>query len=64
MLEIKVLKSFGNWKLDVEFNSSASNLVIWGPSGSGKTLTLKIIAGIIKPDRGYVESWGENALRL
>ena len=50
MVDIRLVKTFGNWKLDVEFKSRASNLVIWGPSGSGKSLTLKMIAGIVRPD--------------
>jgi molybdate transport system ATP-binding protein len=40
--------------LDVSFASDASRLVLFGPSGAGKTQTLKMLAGIVPPDRGRV----------
>ncbi len=40
--------------LDVRFASAARRLVLFGPSGAGKTQTLKMIAGISRPDAGRV----------
>jgi molybdate transport system ATP-binding protein len=40
--------------LNVRFASDASRLVLYGPSGAGKTQTLKMIAGIARPDNGRV----------
>ena len=40
------------FELDVAFASDASRLVLYGPSGAGKTQTLKMMAGIARPDRG------------
>jgi len=40
--------------LEVRFASDAERLVLHGPSGAGKTQTLKMIAGISRPDRGRV----------
>lgn len=40
--------------LDVSFASDAPRLVLFGPSGAGKTQTLKMLAGIVRPDRGRV----------
>lgn len=40
--------------VDVDFSSEARRLVLFGPSGSGKTQTLKMIAGIARPDSGRV----------
>ena len=40
--------------LEVRFASDAERLVLHGASGAGKTQTLKMIAGIARPDRGRV----------
>ncbi len=38
--------------------------VIMGPSGTGKSVLLKQIAGLMKPDDGYIEVYGMNILSL
>jgi molybdate transport system ATP-binding protein len=43
-----------HFDLEVSFASDASRLVLFGPSGAGKTQTLKMLAGIVRPDRGRV----------
>ncbi|MBU6249133.1 MAG: ATP-binding cassette domain-containing protein [Xanthomonadaceae bacterium] len=40
--------------LDVAFRSDAGRLVLFGPSGAGKSLTLRAIAGLLRPDAGHV----------
>lgn len=40
--------------IDIGFRSNAQRVVLFGPSGAGKTLTLKMVAGILAPDRGRV----------
>src|SRR5262249_7081147 len=35
-------------------------LVIMGGSGSGKTVTLRIVAGLARPDRGQMRVFGRN----
>ncbi|HET7528191.1 MAG TPA: ATP-binding cassette domain-containing protein [Burkholderiaceae bacterium] len=42
------------FELAVRFASDARRLVLYGPSGAGKTQTLKMIAGIARPDSGHV----------
>ena len=44
--------------LDVRFRVAAQRLVILGPSGSGKSLTLKAIAGLMRPDAGHIRVAG------
>jgi phospholipid/cholesterol/gamma-HCH transport system ATP-binding protein len=38
----------------------AETLVVMGGSGSGKTVTLRIVAGLIRPDQGQVRVFGRN----
>ncbi len=45
--------------LDIQFRSDARRLVLFGSSGAGKTLTLKAMAGLMRPDRGHVRIDGE-----
>jgi len=46
---------------DVEFRVPASSLtVILGPAGAGKTTTLRMIAGLDKPDAGVVSLNGQD----
>lgn len=53
-LEIQISKDFGDYKLDIDLKSDSRRLAILGASGSGKSLTLKVIAGIINPDKGRI----------
>ncbi len=56
----KTLESGGHrFTLDLAFASSANRLVLFGPSGSGKSLSLKAIAGLLRPDRGRIVLDGE-----
>lgn len=50
--------------LDVRFCSAARRVVLFGPSGSGKTQTLRMIAGISRPDRGHVRIAGRELCNL
>lgn len=54
-LIVKIKKDFGSFKLDVDFTTSKETTALLGASGSGKTMTLKCIAGLVKPDEGYIE---------
>ncbi|MGY0195200.1 sulfate/molybdate ABC transporter ATP-binding protein [Leptothrix sp. BB-4] len=44
--------------LDVRLRSDASRVVLFGPSGAGKSQTLRLVAGIGRPDAGRVEVAG------
>lgn len=57
-LEVDIRKTVRSGKrafhLDVHLRSSSERIVIVGPSGSGKSLTLKAIAGLLRPDSGRI----------
>jgi molybdate transport system ATP-binding protein len=53
-LQRVLVHDHARFDLDVRFASDASRLVLYGPSGAGKTQTLKMVAGIARPDRGRV----------
>ena len=56
----KTLESGGQrFALDIAFTSNAARLVLFGPSGAGKSLTLKAVAGLLRPDRGAIALGGE-----
>jgi molybdate transport system ATP-binding protein len=55
MLKIEVKKTLPGFQLDVRLSADSGILAIMGPSGSGKTMTLQSIAGLVKPDEGYIE---------
>lgn len=54
MIEVKVKKDFAGFKLDADFKSANEILGLLGASGSGKSLTLKCIAGLVRPDSGRI----------
>jgi molybdate transport system ATP-binding protein len=43
-----------SFQLDVRLKTDSQRIVILGPSGSGKSLTLKAIAGLLRPDAGHI----------
>ena len=53
-IKVQVYKDFGSFVLDVNFEFEKDTIALLGSSGSGKTMTLKAIAGIIKPDKGFI----------
>ena len=59
MLRFRVVKRFPGFELDVAVATESPVLVILAPSGSGKTLLLDGLAGLVPPDRGYLDVQGE-----
>ncbi|MBO5521685.1 MAG: ATP-binding cassette domain-containing protein, partial [Eubacterium sp.] len=54
-LIVDIEKQLGSFSLKMKFEIGTEVLALLGASGSGKSMTLKCIAGIEKPDRGYIE---------
>jgi len=53
-LKLRLEKQLGDFHLDIAWSPQARRLAVVGPSGSGKSLTLKMIAGIERCDRGSI----------
>lgn len=54
-LEARIVKDFGSFRLDVDIKAGTETLGFLGASGCGKSLTMRCIAGIEKPDEGYIK---------
>lgn len=54
VLEADIRKKLKQFELDVKFRAEKGCLGILGPSGCGKSMTLKSIAGIVRPDSGKI----------
>ncbi|GCC11422.1 molybdate transporter ATP-binding protein [archaeon] len=54
MLDMYVFKHLTKFELKIRLKMQNGILAILGENGFGKTTTLKAIAGLIKPDEGYI----------
>ncbi len=59
MIEVDVGRDLGAFKLDVAFGDGQGITALFGQSGSGKSVTLSLIAGLMRPDRGFINLDGE-----
>lgn len=53
-IEVNIQKHLQGFDLDVSFLITNQIHVLLGPSGSGKSLTLRLIAGLDRPDSGRI----------
>lgn len=53
-LEIDVEKSLESFRLKVQLQAGRGALGLLGASGAGKSITLRLIAGVVTPDRGRI----------
>jgi len=63
MIEAAVRKQFGQFTLDAAL-SEGGFICLAGKNGSGKTTLLRIVAGLTKPDGGYVKVNGKDVTRM
>ncbi len=57
-LEVRVRRQLPGFALDVAFAVPGGVAAIVGPSGAGKTLTLRAVAGLLRPDAGRIACGG------
>lgn len=53
-LYVDIKKRLPGFTLDVKFQTDSGIMGLLGESGSGKSMTLKCIAGLVKPDSGRI----------
>ena len=54
MIRVDVALKIGAFDLDVAFENGAGITALFGRSGSGKSMTINLIAGLARPDRGSI----------
>ncbi len=54
-VSVDVEKRLGSFTLRVNFEAGSCVHGLLGASGCGKSMTLRCIAGVVKPDRGHIE---------
>ena len=60
MIEIAIEKKLGSFTLQAEMTAPADGITaLFGRSGAGKSTVINALAGLIKPDRGYIAVGGE-----
>ena len=57
-LNLRVLKTYPGFNLEVEATFASGVTAIFGPSGSGKTTILNCISGLATPDEGEISLGG------
>ena len=53
-IHVDIKKSFGGFTLDVAFEADSEVVGLLWASGCGKSMTLKCVAGIVRPDEGRI----------
>lgn len=53
-LRVDAVHRVGDFRLEARFETGDGIAVLFGPSGAGKTLTLRLLAGLERPERGRI----------
>lgn len=54
MIEVDVALALGAFDLEIVFANEAGITALFGRSGAGKSMTINLIAGLARPDRGRI----------
>jgi molybdate transport system permease protein len=63
-LDFHLKVTLGDFAIDVAHAGTGRHLAILGPSGSGKSATLRMLAGLLRAESGYVRLNGRDVLPL
>ncbi len=56
MIELRISKALELFSLQVDIQlAEGTSLALVGPSGCGKSMTLRMLAGLEEPDKGYIK---------
>ncbi|HLI13624.1 MAG TPA: molybdenum ABC transporter ATP-binding protein [Alphaproteobacteria bacterium] len=58
-IHVDVALRLGKFRLEAKFESSGHLTALFGRSGAGKTSLINVIAGLLRPERGYVAVNGD-----
>lgn len=56
--DLDVTKRLGETEVALRLETGQGVTVLFGPSGAGKTSVLNMVAGLLRPDRGYIRVGG------
>jgi molybdate transport system ATP-binding protein len=54
MLDLTIRHQLKKFELNISLQANQELLALFGPSGSGKSMTLQAVAGLVRPDVGYI----------
>lgn len=56
MIHVEFTKQLESFLLDIHLELPLGSVLgLFGPSGCGKSMTLRILAGLVRPDKGYLK---------
>ena len=58
-INVNIDKIVGKFYLKTKFNADIGITAIFGPSGAGKSTLVNLIAGLMKPNNGYIKIFNE-----
>jgi molybdate transport system ATP-binding protein len=59
LLRVDISKQLGDFHIEARFESAGRVTGLFGASGAGKTSLINMIAGLLRPDRGFIAIDGE-----